>query len=67
MMDEVDWLTHWRQVFADLDLVSAPSWRSRPTPTESHLGRLEGVIKCGLPASYRAFVKVIGSGEGLMS
>ena len=62
MMDEVDWLTHWRQVFADLDLVSAPSWRSRPTPTESHLSRLEGVIKCGLPASYRAFVKVIGPG-----
>lgn len=62
-MDEAGWVAHWREVYAGLDLIGPPDQRHRATPTDAHLDRLEGVLGCRLPASYRAFAKVFGPGH----
>jgi len=62
-VDEKGWIAHWHEVYAGLVLIGPPAERNRLTPTDAHLDRLEERLGCRLPASYRAFVKVIGPGH----
>ncbi len=62
-MDEAGWITHWRDVYSGLLLLGDSGERRRAKPTSDHLDRLEGVFGCRLPASYRAFVQVLGPGH----